>query len=375
MEFCTNCTSSESSDSNVNVTCCSRDNDTDVQDTLRSNPGFVVYCVFLLTVLLLVVAAIWVLTVALVKTKEVPFPLRIFLVNLLMAGFVLACCMLLTIATAAALGASADLISPNVVFCHILLWLYGVGAVARLWGLVAYSLAVFVIIKYGKMKLKLSHITASLVVVWAFSMLINVHVLVPVDVVYAVEYSGGAACFPDYAVIPVPQRYSLLVIWALLGGILPFILSIVVPIFSLCYIKHHNISGEASYNKAIAKFALFLVTGNFINIIGQIGQGLIAVLAFYVAPDSHAEVYVAYGFIVLSLMPTPILIVVFLKPVRQELYKFCLKPFLQKCARKRVFSVKTASIKSGNGQKWPVDANGSGTEPEVEFTTSTALTD
>jgi hypothetical protein len=295
------------------------------------NAGFIVFSTFLLCILLFTIIANWILAVALVRAKQVPLALRIFLVNLLMAGFVLSCASVLILTTALALAANVALPAPHHAYCHVLLWLYGVGAVARLWGLTMYSLAVFVTVKYGKTKIKMCHIVVALFAIWIFSAFINLHTLMAVDVVYVVQYSGGVACFPDYAAIPSAQRYGLATTWALLGGILPFALSVAMPIVTLCYIRYHKMSEDASYKKAIAKFGLFLVTGNFINIIGQIGQGVVAIAAFYISRDSFANVYVAYGFVVLSLIPTPILIVVFLKPVREQLQNFCLKSYSFLC--------------------------------------------
>ena len=47
------------------------------------------------------------------------------------------------------------------------------------------------------------------------------------------------------------------------------VISIVVPILVLCYIRRNRITQSNNYNKRIAKFALFLVSGNLINLFGQ----------------------------------------------------------------------------------------------------------
>ena len=94
---------------------------------------------------------------------------------------------------------------------------------------------------------------------------------------------------------------------------MPVMISIVVPILVLCYIKRNRVSDGGDYNKGIAKFALFLVSGNVINLFGQ------AVIAAIVYSSDAPAVYLSYGIVVLSLLPAPVLVVIFLKPVREKM--------------------------------------------------------
>lgn len=72
------------------------------------------------------------------------------------------------------------------------------------------------------------------------------------------------------------------------------------------------VTEEVSYRKKMTWFALFLAVGGSINFLGQI---IPAILGFDAAA---ASVYVLYSFIAISLFPTPIIIVAFLKPVWKE---------------------------------------------------------
>ena len=65
----------------------------------------------------------------------------------------------------------------------------------------------------------------------------------------------------------------------------------------------------------MAKFTLFLVTGNIVNLLGQLTPGLVAL---YVEVPG---VVIAYLLIVLSTLPTPVSIIVILKPVRERMKK------------------------------------------------------
>ena len=118
------------------------------------------------------------------------------------------------------------------------------------------------------------------------------------------------ACFPRTldANIIVQIRYVFIAIWVIFGGLTPLTISIVVPIVVLYYVRHNTIVAESTYNKGIAKFTLFLVAGNLINLVGQ------AVVAFIVYVSEPSGVYLSYSAGLISLIPTPIMILIFVKP-------------------------------------------------------------
>ena len=67
--------------------------------------------------------------------------------------------------------------------------------------------------------------------------------------------------------------------------------------------------------KGIAKFSLFLVAGGVIGILGQLIPGAIA---YY---SEAPGLYLSYGFATVSLFPTPIIIIAYLKPVQEQVKK------------------------------------------------------
>ena len=78
----------------------------------------------------------------------------------------------------------------------------------------------------------------------------------------------------------------------------------------------HNITGNISCGKAVAKLALFILTGSLINSISTI---IITVLLHFTTESGVALSYIISAIGLLSLYPTPILILMFLKPVRNKL--------------------------------------------------------
>ena len=283
---------------------------------------FLAYSVIISFMMAAIIVA-YVLTIAtLCSVRSMAKTLQIFLINLLCAGLATAV-IAVTYALSALVVSWADVQEPSLAFCRLMVWAYSAGAIARLFSMAAFSVAVLLVVRYSVKALKYAPIVLTLVLLWLGAILLNTHILVPP--IYAVQYVDGVACFPRTADANIikPARYALTAIWVVLGGITPVVISIVVPIIVLCYIKRNRVTEGSDYNKGIAKFALFLVSGNLINLLGQ------AVVTAIVYSSSGPGVYITYSIAVLSLLPTPILVVAFLKPVRDKmrpvLFYLCLR--------------------------------------------------
>ena len=295
--------------------------------------------VFCMLFLLITVGGLVLLTaVAVGLASPVPKIIRVFLVNLLAAGLVVVsiCFVIGCISIVLALS---DVEEPARIICALQLWVFGTGAVARLLSLAAFSIIVLRIVRFGKMTMKGVYIALTLAFLWITAMLLNIHIALPV--VYAVQFVDGVACFPHYGEIHEAPRYIFTGSWIVFGGLTPLTISTVVPSVCLCYIKRHSITEGVGYKRAMAKFALFLVAGNLINLLGQTVPGIIAFFAD--APG----VYAAYTVTFISLLPTPILVIIFLKPVRTKLLEVltCNCAFVKKrkLAKKMMSAAGTAT--------------------------------
>ena len=262
------------------------------------------------TVILLNITVITALCVA----HSVNKLMRIFLINLLVAGVSLALFGGLFIFSRIVLNFTS-LPPPDLGFCRFLLWGYSDIAVVRVYSLAGFSIVVLLIVCYNKKEMKTPYIVLFLAIIWCVSILCTHEILVPP--IYAVQYYDGVACFPrvlDAAIIK-EVRYVFTVTLVIFGGLVPLTISIVVPIVVLCYVRRNTMTEESSYNKGIAKFTLFLVAGNLINLVGQ------AVVALIVYVSEPSGVYLSYSACMLSLIPTPIMILIFMKPVCVQVTK------------------------------------------------------
>ena len=292
--------------------CSAAQNGPGSPDLQLGGDVFLAYSV-IIAVMMAAICVAYVLTItALCSVRTMAKTLQIFLINLLSAGLATA-----VIATTYPLSALtinwAGIQEPSLAFCRFMVWGYGAGAITRLFSMAAFSVAVFLVVRYSVKALKCGSIVLTLVLLWSGAILLNTHLLVPP--IYAVQYVDEVACFPRTAGANIirPARYTFTAIWILLGGVMPVVISIVVPILVLCYIRRNRVTQSNDYNKGIAKFALFLVSGNLINLFGQ------AVVAAIVYSSDAPAVYLSYGIAMISLLPAPVFVVIFLKPVREKM--------------------------------------------------------
>ena len=302
-------------------------------DTSLNSFGFMAYCI-LLTVLTLVAGLMIGFTIlALLTATSIPRPVRLFLINLLLGGLLVVVIMLFILGTSAVLVGLSTTPATPLYLCRVYLWVFGTGVVARLWSLAAFSFAILGIVAFGKKTISMWSAAVVLIILWFVPMILSLYLLLPY--VFEAQFVDGVACFPDRDnVIIFQARYAFLLIWTFLGGIIPLIISIIVPIICLCYVRKNAATEGSQFRKGMARFSLFLVVGGCINVAGQ---ALPALLSLSLAAPG---VYLSYGFAVVSLLPTPIIIMAYMKPVQEQAKKIVICRLLHK----RAYRMKSAKI-------------------------------
>ena len=289
------------------------DNCTNCSLTPPAHPGLGAVA-GILTCVLIIVSLLAIITITgLCMAHSVNKILRIFLVNILAGVLTMALSMSLTLVLTLILNYTS-LTSPDPVFCRFLLHGLLIGTAVRLHGLAGFSVIVLMVVKYSSKVLKPVVVLALLMFIWLFPIFVHFYNYVPA--IYGVQYYKNVMCFPKSADVNIifGARVSFTVVTLTINSIVPLIVCIVIPIVVLCYIKHNTMTKEkSSYGKGLVKFALFLVIGNFLNFLGIV---IISVVAYF---SADASVYLTYILAAIFLFPTPIFILLFLKPVRKSL--------------------------------------------------------
>ena len=289
-----------------------------------NNPGFVVFnVVMLLGVVLPVIAVNTVILVALVVES--------FIVNIirLVLGSILVSCLLSALGLAMYHIAGIILYispvnNPPTASCTITLFLIAFGGAARLVFMATFAVVVHIIVKYGEAPKKGFVITIiiAVVVLWAIAFL-GTSPAFSQAVIYT-RYTGSLSCgFTPIAT----SSYVFVGLYLFFFGLITISVTITLLVITVCYIKHLNVQ-DIRLEEAIVKFGFFLLLGNGISLLGQFVPPLIVTLvilrpARLDAPPIPAGVtYSAYTLLNAALIPTPILVLIYFKPIRQRLWQW-----------------------------------------------------
>ena len=281
--------------------------------------------------------------VALLLDRTMLKPLRLLLLNVAATEFLTSLYVTLHMTTTTVLSTQANP-RPNGQLCRVILWYLGTVLAARMFCIAAYSIGVFVFVKYGTCKLKTWHAAIAIGVVWILALIMGVDRWLPFSV--GTLFVHQVACVPfvdDRVVIAV--RIVSVAIWIIVAGLIPTIVCIGLPIAALRHLKKNGSLGviePTTYKKAVTKLALFLIVGSIVNIFWIFFPGIaVMISSFFPAPDPTSNevdlagvvtVYISFPVISLSLFPPSLIIVSFLKSVRQKFKEmFCCLCIVHSC--------------------------------------------
>ena len=244
----------------------------------------------------------------LIRVKAMACPLRVILVNLLLAN---------TLSTVMSTAYSLSVIililtqpeEPSITMCHVTLWFWLAGGSSRLSSVAEFSIVTFLIVKFGVTFLRIGLLVTAEVILWFLAFVLTVYITIP----------SVANCYYKenlYCVVDPPyntnQRKFFTFTWIALAGVVPLIVTTVAPVVTWCYVKK-RITGESwDYAKRMVKFVFFLLLGNSVNFFGQVTPALLR-------PEGRVGVYIGYSSASISNIPLPILMLIFFKPLRNEI--------------------------------------------------------
>lgn len=276
-----------------------------------------------------------VLAVAVAQERGVTGTIRFFLVNLLSASelVIVGISMWFTSTIVIQLSWVHNEVGLPVsdFGCRLMLWLIGCGGAARLVFMAAYAVTIYALVRYGAQKMQLKYAVIAGVALWILVMVPNTAIFSPAVVL--INFHDNDSCAAHGTGAPA---YVYAFGYIGLYGVSAFTITVVMPFVTYHYIKTKTITGDDSLMRAMVRFALFLACANIINFVGQTTPLLFAAFAPAGMDWYNLEKafnYVEGVFILLSLIPTPILILVFFRPIRlrvkRMLCSVCLKKTYQ----------------------------------------------
>ena len=252
--------------------------------------------------------------------------LRIILVNLLVGDIVTAVAVFMqnsesVILSAAKLNqnnSTVQSVLPVEPVCRIFIWLHHVSFVVRLSSLATYSVAVLLYIRRGQSRVTPAWSSVAIIITWIVALVLCVDRLVPEITAY--DHVDGVRCLPISGQLQA-VRITLLVAWVVFGGFMPSAVCITALIVSACDLKKRTSLEGKTYKKALVRLSFFLFLANTFNTVWIVLPPTLAILAENV-DTALARQVISYAISVITMMSiitTPVLILVFLKKVRLKL--------------------------------------------------------
>ena len=188
-----------------------------------------------------------------------------------------------------------------------------------------FAISAYVMIRYGTRKMKTWVAVVVFVSMWVVVLLSNAAIFSSdVLLISFHDYNTCAAHGTGYKAFIYAIGYTSIY------GLLSFTVSVLSAIATVWFIRHNT--GDVTMVKAMLKFAAFLILGNVINFLGQAIPLLFAAFTpagtkSYVLEPLH---YVEIIIILLSVIPTPVLIIIYFRPVRNRFKRILCRVCLNK---------------------------------------------
>ena len=272
----------------------------------------------IITVLLNIVSIILVIV-----TRPILKQFKILLVNLLAADIAASVAVVLNMGTGIVL-ISKPVEDPSLEICKLIAFMFLLGVSSRMWSLVAFSVTMFFVVVRGVKKLKMYHVLLAAGIIWLAAFITTVDKLIPQ--VNGVTFANNVTCIPvsRNEVIIQELRITFRVIWNVLRGAL-LIISSILPIALVCYLRKVTISRSSLYCKILPKLAPFLLL-SIAELFTFLSLLLVTILTFLIQHNSIAEtdaVFIGASLLTGTVVPTPILVLIFVKIARSSTGSGC----------------------------------------------------
>ena len=282
---------------------------------------YVTVLFFTVAVLSLVIAA-----------KTVPGHIRFVLVNILVASTT-ACIGIGLLTLRVLVFAISHQFSSTDLSFVVFLAIASIGESGSSAFMAVFAVVVVIIIKCSNSAVKFKYLVISVLVVWIASVAVGLLLVVP-GILKVQPYGCSDVFF-----LAGPNIWIFAVLYFLFFAVAPFTVATVMPVYALCYIRANTVHENAASLKPMLKFVLFLLIGNVLSFMGQSVATAGSLITKHSGIDDDEVLRMLmciYNILIgLSTVPTPILILVYFKPVRVQMRK-CLMGIGSKCCRKHV---------------------------------------
>ena len=286
------------------------------------------YCLVAASLYLVVLAFILIILPFVGAAKDLTLVVRFVVANILIANFTAGFGVLLILLTISVVTRVRHL-SLTDELCRLFLAFISVGVTIRPVMMATFAVVVCIIIMKSISAVKFKFLFSCMLVMW----------LVCVGFSSALFFPSvlRVLTFEDTDCVPLSGPYGLIytVPFFLCFLFIPFAVTVAVLIATFWFVRFNTLRDNKARLRPLLKFTAFLLLGNLLSTMGQAGP----VIKAHINSDSErAEVALNLNrssgvIILLSVIPTPILVLVYFKPVRALMKQCFLRAFGNMCKR------------------------------------------
>ena len=240
-------------------------------------------------------------------------PQRTIHLNILIAGLVSSVSVIFIALSYAVMVTGNS--STGGILCAIFFYLSYLGFGMNNILLASLAVTLYIVIRCGVEKVKTMHFNVSIIIIWIIMVFLPIPYVTPLY-----DFSqpfDGAICIPIFQ----PGSYAHMIIITLIADMLSRIISVIVIIALLVYIRKNTFSSDFRLKKAMVKFTGLLLLENFLRfllsllgILGIAGESLLGIKGIVIF--NYFNLFVTGR---LPILIPPILIIVLYKPIRRTM--------------------------------------------------------
>ena len=252
------------STNDINSTNVSTGNSSDVDFSYRTTEHAVVHLLMFLLICLPPLVLNVVNSVAIFFSGKICTVIRVALLNITLSNVMYLIGLsvyLLGFAILVLLQTDRTLLN-----CQFTLVIYYWGSILRLLGVLTFGTVTFIIIKYNVQKVNNKVLVSVCIILWLVSMVGSLPVFLPGYSVI-VARDRLRCTLPVEREMRAPFFLHIASICAFIG-IVCLVTTLSLIIAAYCHVKKNSITGNVLMRKALLKFSVFLLTSNFVNLLG-----------------------------------------------------------------------------------------------------------
>ena len=305
---------------------------------------FFLFPVFVINVLLLL---------AIIRTKTLPTSIRIIIGNIVTASGIIIIGIVIYGMNSVLLSLPLPF-SPVPFVCRMAYVTIMSGASGRLLYMTTYAITVYFLARYAGSNLRMAKMTfwrtlMAVLVIWMIAIIPNTLLFSPHFMEISFIHNDDCVAHGNGGTTVV-FTFTFIVLY----GICCFILSIIFPMLTVKYVKKNTIMESKNMLTGLMKFSVFLLIGNSINFTGASLPMLFGTFS-PIGTEFHelnaALNYAKAACFFLSLASSPVIILIFFKPIRNRFKSILCGLCLEFAIRKHVVSRTSLSSTSNTSMR------------------------